>query len=589
MSEEKTKAKRSTVLRSQCFDEKKYEYDFSFKAGNVNDPLSVHTTVEMLECLERNKNVELDAKVMGIQEGQLVSKRISKEKFRESYVKSPWDQVKFKESSNAFATGFDPFPGVGNDFTPLLGGPFYKNLYYYQDYIRMHAEAFFAYHNDPVARAFTQITRDFVLGTGYEVQCDTNDRQGQVALAAWKAFEEANDFQEQIDQAVTETSIYGEIMFWELPSHQAKITYQLSGKDTDPKAIIPRLRIIDPSNIVEIITYPEDITRPLAYIWLTPTQYQIFTGGLNSDSSDSMPIQPTLKFIYRQIPAEQMHHFKINSVSNEKRGRSDYFPIFAYLKRLRDSVDYSLIGLQKASAWAIDTEIDGDQADIDAYVQAQAALGTIPQAGSEFVHTKAIKRIILAAQGKGGVASDAFSWSLSMACAGVGIPVSYLGTHLSGGSTRASALVSTEPVAKKMEKRREFIKRIIRRAWAIVMKQAGLPMIDCNIIFPEIITQDRSQKLKDLLLMQQSRWISPERAAAMAAKEIGIQNYSYQVELEKMKEELPEVPMPLTTPGAVSGDSEMQTSPFGSKDDNPDVSGLTSQNRKDIKSDDTNL
>jgi len=89
--------------------------------------------------------------------------------------------------------------------------------------------------------------------------------------------------------------------------------------------------------------------------------------------------------------------------------------------------------------------------------------------------------------------------------------------------------------------------------------------------------------------MQQSRWISPERAAAMAAKEIGIQNYSYQVELEKMKEELPEVPMPLTTPGAVSGDSEMQTSPFGSKDDNPDVSGLTSQNRKDIKSDDTNL
>jgi hypothetical protein len=580
----KTKLARAIQLSNQCYDPNTYDFDDSFRPYDGN-PLNAHTTAEMLESLKADPSIELDARILGVKGSKLGAHKLDSTSFKEAFKKDPWAKVKFKET-DSFALGYDSSGGsIGNDFTPLLGGPFYKNLYYYQDYIRMHSEAFYAYHHDPIARAIVQITRDFVLGTGYELQCDTSDKLGQLAMATWRAFEAANDLPEQMDQCVTEQSVYGETMWWWLPKSQAKITYQLGPNDKVPIALIPRIRLIDPSNIVEIVTYPEDISRALFYVWLTPTQYQMYTSGTGTNQSTSQPSQPTLKFIYQQIPAEQMMHFKINGVSNEKRGRSDLFPVFSYLKRLRDSVNFSLIALQKASSWAIDTEIDGDQTDIDNYQIAQAAIGTIPPAGSEFVHSTKIKRTILASQGGGKVPSDAFSWCLSMIASGVGIPISYFGTHLSGGQTKASALVATEPVAKKMEKRREIMKRMLRGMWDRLLKEAGLPPVDCSIVFPEIITQDRSQKLKDLLLMQQSRWISPQRAASIAAKEMGIANYHYEEEIKTMTDELPEIPMPLSDPGKVSKTGVMQLP----DDTDPGVAGLTGEEKEDAKDNDSHL
>ncbi len=512
---------------------------------------------------------------------------------KESFKSNKLDSVSFRES-NFFANDYSPNNssgfGIGNDFSPLLGGPFYKNLYYYQDYIRMHSECFYAYHHDPFAKAIVQITRDFVMGTGFEVQTDMNTDIGKVAMAAWKTFVEVNDLETQIDQACEEISIYGETMFWKLPKNQDKIIYQLRPGDTIPLGIIPRVRLIDPSNIVEIVTYPEDITRPLFYVWLTPTQWQMFTSGVGEgrDLTSDQQNQPALKFIYRTVMADQMMHFKVNAVSNEKRGRSDFFPVLSYLKRLRDTVDFQLIALQKTAAWALDTEIDGDQTDIDAYIQDQASLGTIPPAGSEFVHSTKIKRSYQANTGASNINSDAFALNVSMIGTGVGIPVSYFGTHLSGGQTKASALVATEPVAKKMEKRRELIKRMVKKLWAYCMDSCGMPNLDCTVMFPEIITQDRSQKLKDLALCEAQRWFSPAYCASAAAKEMGRQNYAYEQELELMKKELPEVPMPLTAPAAQGSSSASQPSDDANAN-TLGVAGLTSENKKEIRFHDTHL
>lgn len=573
----KDKLIRSRTLTQGIYDPKTYEVDDSFRPYDPANGLSVHTTFEMLDFLSRNPEVELDARVMGVKEKQWKNQRINRTQFLESFQSKAWDGVKFKESSFV-AADFSPNAGagygVGNDFTPLLGGPFFKNLYYYQDYIRMHSECFYAYHHDPVAKAVVEITKNFVIGSGFDVQCDTSTPEGQAAMAAWKSFEKVNDLQTQIDHVCTEISVYGEVMIWKLPDNQDKIIFGLRSGDTIPIGIIPRVRLIDVSNIVEIVTYPEDISRPLFYVWLTPTQWQMFTSGVGEGrpiADPNKPIQPTLKFIYRTIPADQMLHYRVNSVSNEKRGRSDLFPVLSYLKRLRDTIDYQLIALQKNSAWAIDTTIKGDQTDIDSYIQAQAALGTIPPAGSEFVHSEAITRQYIANQGASKINSDAFALALSMVAAGSLIPVSYFGTHLSGGQTRASALVATEPVAKKMEKRREIIKRILNDLWDYCMECAGLPGVDCNLIFPEIITQDRSQKLKDLALAESQRWISHQRAATTAAKEFGFQGYSYKTEIEDMKIELPQVPMPLTAPP---------------QNPDSDVSGMTSENKRDIKNND---
>jgi hypothetical protein len=565
---------RVGLLKSKItFDEKKYEYDYGFKSADVNNFQEIHTTAEMVAHLERHKKVQLDAKVMGFAaDGSREVRTISRDKFTEH----------FKSKSNAKFKEFDSFGRdftnsshlVGQDFVPLLGGPFYKQNYYYADYIRAHAQAFYSYHHDPAGKAIIDIITNFVMGKGFRV--DSPDRK---ALMLWRAVERANSLQEMMRQFCRELAIYGENMVWKLPkgngNPQSRITYNLPADEAPPEGLLPRYRLVDPSNIVEIVTYPEDITRKLLYVWLTPTQYQLYTG-----SGKGADVQPSSKFIYRQIPANEMLHYQINCVSNEKRGRSDFYPVLGYMKRLRDAVNYGMISAQKQSAWAIDTTVDGNAADINLYKQSAEQLGTIPQAGSEFIHSKKVTRTFLSnSLGKSGQ-HEIFEWCWSMIAAGVGIPVSYFGTHMSGGQTRASALVATEPVAKKFEMRQEVMRDVIRDIWDDVMRYFGIEA-DCEITFPEIITQDRSAKLKDLALAETQLWFSKKRVAETAAKEFGYTDYEYDEENKEIESD-PPPPQPMMSPlGAPP--AIPRSTPADGQGANPKPSAVTKDERAQVK------
>ena len=309
------------------------------------------------------------------------------------------------------------------------------------------------------------------------------------------------------------------------------------------------MRLLDPTVFWEVITWPDDPTRELAYVWVSPTQYQTYTHTFGNQNV------PSSKFIFQQIPADQISRYKINVVTGEKRGRGDLFSVLGFLKRLRDSVNYSIIGLQRQASFCIDTVIRGSQEDVDSYISAQADLGAVAPAGSEFVHTDAIERKYLSPEGGKAGSSPAFEWALSMVAAGLGIPISYFGTHLSGGQTRASAIVSTEPVAKRFEMRQQVYERVVHDLWDRLMEWAGLGHVECEVTFPEIITADKSQKLKDLSLAQTQGWISGERAATIAAKELNITSFEYETEREKISGEKQIEPSgsfasPLTAPAS---------------------------------------
>ena len=516
-----TKLNRTAVLAKSAFNSAEYEINDKFTPGSTDNAWSVKTVPELMAYLEANPTTEVDARLYGVaQKGD--KREAGIKKFDAKGLVEAWkknqDGKTFRESGDAFL--MDANNGgalLGQDFVPLLGGPFNKQLYYY-DYLKMHGLAFQAFHHDPLARRAVSIMRDFTLGRGFSVKCDN-----EKAMALWDAFVEANDLPALFDQLAIELSIYGEVMLWELPNNQKYITYDLTKGQPDPKVLLPRFRLIDPSVIWEIVTYPEDITRVLYYQWVAPTQYQIYTAGT----------VPSTKFIFQQIPAEQVMHFKVNCVSNEKRGRSDLFPVLGYFKRLRDSINYQIAALQRASAWSIDTTIQGSQADIDSYVSDVANAGIAP-AGSEFVHTDKIKRDYLGNEGgRGGANSPSFEWTLSMIAAGLGIPVSYFGTTVGGHSTRASALVATEPVAKLFEMRQQQLERILHKLWVRVIHRV-YPGAKCEITFPEIIIQDRSQKLKDLALAETQGWVSKETAANIAGRELQITSYDYEKERAKI-------------------------------------------------------
>lgn len=550
---ELSKRKLSHTILKSSFDPTVYDIDDRSSTKIAATVAEARTVADVMHLVE-SKKADVEGLIMHVdKDGFYTHKRLKQDKLIEAF-KSKKPAITFKEakhikSKENFDGSFDYGNGssvanaglIGDDYTPLLGGPFNKQLYFY-DYLKMCSLSFFAYNHDPFARAIVHITRDFVLGRGFRIDSDNLE-----ALAYWRAFEEANDLQNQMDQVVRESSIYGETLLWWLPNNETKIVYQTK---MIPTGSIPRVRLMDPSGCWEIVTYPEDITRVLNYTFIFPTQYQLYP---TTNGDDQVP---SSKFIIQQIPADQMQHFKLNSVSNEKRGRSDLFPVLGDLKRLRDAVDYSLAGMQKVTAWAIDTTVKGNDSDLDSYVASQEALGTIAPAGSEFVHTDAVKREYLGNTGSSsGGDNTAFDWALNKIAAGTQIPVSYFGIHASGGQTRASALVGTEPVAKKMRARQIWVENIIRAMWTRVMDHYGIKDADCEVTLPELLTQDRSAKIKDLKLAEDCGYITRERAATIVAKELEITEYDYDQEKVKIAAEqappvMPTTIAPLTAPAA---------------------------------------
>lgn len=517
------KTKRMHVLSKGVVNNETYEVDDSFRPGVINAN-EVHTTSELVALLEADSKVQFDGIfVCGTSNSEKKPRmvRMNREKFLETWKKNS-KKTGFKKVFESFDRGFDFGNSanlVGDDYVPILGGPFNKQLYLH-DSLRMFALGFHAYHHDPLGRGLTHITRDFTLGRGFRV-----DSKNDQAIAYWRAFEKANKLQQYFRTLACELSYNGEVMIWWLPDNLTAVAWQDPADQMPDKGIIPRIKPIDPSTVWEIITFPEDIDRVVAYQQVFPTQYNMYTARVGQEQV------PSSKFVIQQIPADQVDHWKINCASNEKRGRSDLFPCFGYMKRLRDSVNYSIIALQKAAAWAIDTTIEGSTSDMQAYVDDQNSQPTMNAAGSEFVHTSKISRKFQANEGSSSSSFPAFEWALNMVCMAYGIPTSYLGlsSHTGGSGSRAGALVGTEPVTKKFESRQLVYTDIVQKMWDRVMKLNGIEA-ECEITFPELITQDRSQKIKDTALAQELDVISHESMSIIVANELGITNYNYDTE-----------------------------------------------------------
>lgn len=557
------------VLASEhAFDPDTYLYDDKFKAGDPKNFHSVHTMPELVAHLAHDKHTEVEGVFLEANStGHYQYRRLkNREQFKEAVTRGN-ARRKFREANSFAYDGYGTTAGanaglIGDDFVPLLGGPFFKQQYLY-DYLRSQAYCYHEWNHHPLAKAAVSITRDFVLGRGYRIDSD-DDR----ALALWQAFEETNDIQKMMEQVVTEGAVDGETMIWWLPQGEAYIQWQLRPGQAAEPVTIPRIRLIDPSTCWEVVTFPEDITRVLFYQLVFPTQYQMYTGTSGGSAV------PTSKFIMQQLPATDVMHFKYNCFSNEKRGRSDLFPVLGYLKWIRDCVNYKLVSLKKQSAWTEDIAVEGSQTDVDNLAASLAGLGPFEPAGSRFIHTSKIKREYLANQGGGNGSDSTLDWGLNMFAAGVQIPVTYFGLTHSAGQTKASAIVGTEPVAKKMERRQLECKRILLALWKRFQSKYGVAGSECEITFPEIITQDRSQKLKDIKFTEDCGYISRERAANMASKELDIDSYDYDTEKQEIDAEtppplMPSLVSPLTAPSTPKptvalGDGSAQPASSGS-------------------------
>jgi hypothetical protein len=230
-------------------------------------------------------------------------------------------------------------------------------------------------------------------------------------------------------------------------------------------------------------------------------------------------------------------------------------------------VNYKLIALKKQAAWTEDISIEGSQTDVDNLAASLKALGVFEPAGSRFIHTSKVKREYMANQNSGGSGDDpTLTWGINMIAVGSGYPVTYFGLSNQHGSTRAGALVGTEPVTKKIERRQLEVKRIIEALWRRFQDKYGVAGATCDVVMPEVISQDSAQKLKNIKFAEDSEYISHRTAAPMAAKEVDDDNYDYddeqaQIKLEKGLHTDNTLGAPLTAPAAVAPPGQPGGSP----------------------------
>ena len=118
-----------------------------------------------------------------------------------------------------------------SEYTPIMGGPHFKQLYLY-DYLSMHSRAFEAWNHNPLAKRIVKLLVQYAMGRGYKAISKDDKKQG-----AWDKFEKSHKIKTKMTR------------FW-------PVEYIVSGELMVDKVL---WQSIDPSTIWDIVTDPDNL------------------------------------------------------------------------------------------------------------------------------------------------------------------------------------------------------------------------------------------------------------------------------------------------------------------------------------------
>lgn len=427
-----------------------------------------------------------------------------KERLKESSLRESVDYPDERpgDSSKMFALSDTVLPGVFGHQAKQM------TLYDVLDQYRKGREA--AYRN-PIGKRIVKLIASFVVSRGVK-----GTHTGPDHMAAWQDFWKRNGMRMRIKDVLRELLIYGDQF--------------LRYYETEAGLIV---RQLDPETIWEIVTEPEDIEQVLYYHqqFVTPTQLIVSAPLANR--------MPASTLVIRQHPAASIDHFKINCSRTEKRGRSELFAILAWLVRFREFANDRVILAKMQSMFALDVAVEGTQADVDA---ANAQFATPPGSGSVLVHNKKVEIDFKNANKNANESKTDAEMILKIIAVGSGVSEQFLG--VSYQTSRAGALVQTEPDVKNFEDYREIIEEVLQKSADRVFDANGLEQDDAmEFTFPGLASEDRSAKVKDLALAESMDYFSKKRAAEMTAREFDVTNYSFDAEQEQIRQERADNPV----------------------------------------------
>lgn len=397
----------------------------------------------------------------------------------------------------------------------------------------------YLYDVNPTAKRIINMTRDFVVGDGWELR--SNNKLVQNVLDTfWK--DPRNKWHVKLGDRVRDLGIFGEWCF--------SVTRQDNGNIL--------LGWIDPSRIEQVVTYADPDTGI--------NNDEVFTEiVLKQRLTDPKPRR--LKIIrYDEkvgevvgiLPSDgdryvgECFFFSINRMTRATRGRSDLFCVADWLdqhdKFLFNRAERSAL----ANAWFVDVTLDGFN---DDQVRDFAMKnGRPPKAGGMRFHNEKVSYDTVAPNMQASDASNEEKMLRTPIRTGAGLPEHWL--FGSGeDANRASAYEMSDPPIRMMSMRQREVKNFINdmASFVVTLADSAGMLVGVkdeektfDVIAPEISkrdTQKASTTLQtatmSLVVAEQNGYISNESACRMflfLAGELGYDGLDYESEKKKIDE-----------------------------------------------------
>jgi len=313
------------------------------------------------------------------------------------------------------------------------------------DWRNLLLQAYETYCANPLAYAIVEQSTNFVLGGGVRIVA-RDARVQRVVDRFW------HDTENRMDQRVyaiqTELELFGE---------------QFLRFFVDPLTGRTVIRQLDPLHVEQIETDPNDLDRPLRYLYHPPlpapqsrVQSPEFEGERPRDSR-RWTRDPVLGGEW--VDAGNVLHVAINKVSNALRGRSDLAPLLPWLRRYDEWLADRVRINKFKGAFLYDVTLEGMQPPEIARTRASYAEPIEP--GTVLFHNeREVWRAVQPQIGADDVKDDGRAIRLLIA-AGAGVPEHYLSEG--GNANRATAAEMGLPAIKRFQRRQEILRDLLRR------------------------------------------------------------------------------------------------------------------------------
>lgn len=404
------------------------------------------------------------------------------------------ESVSLAEAVSLEEPGWLQLGGTGNKDTDIT------------NHRTMGEEAWKAYLFHPLARRQADFLTAFIAGDGFGISA--NDQEAQPAIDAFVE-DPANRFDESSEELARRFEIEGEIF---------AVLFQQNGK------VI--LREIEPAEIEEIITDPDDVTKPLWYQHRFTRQKWVLSGYETTTVDQFIPALGASDADLAKVTIDEnkavrdrvVCHLKFGAVSNRKRGVSPLSSHIAWLRRYTNMLRIREDNNRARSSWVWDVKVEGDAGAVNAVRSKHAKP---PRTGSINVHSDKETWTAQSPNVGAGDAKDDLRAVLLMSVAGSGLPEHALTGDASNGNF-ASSKVQDMPMLKligsRQKKWRTFWGLIFGYVLAAALKAGDIPShvvdklkdeagndtekkrpirITVTVTYPAIYTQSADDRVKE--------------------------------------------------------------------------------------------